>query len=242
MLALPPLGNNTSDIRLLTLLPAHPSEHIRCTLYVTSIQAKSLTYKALSYTWGDVLGQRVIECNGYRALIGRNLHSALSRLRDTRSPITLWTDALCINQSAEDEAVAEREKQVQMMDKIFSRAELVYVDLGEDVPEMELILQLLRKFDVIPEEVCTDKDKALKAFESHILLSIEDPTWPHVVRFMTRPWFSRVWVMQEFILARDIQVLVGSRRLDHRFLNGLCFLRSTSGHASPLFPQTLPLK
>lgn len=157
----------------------------------------------------------MIECNGCRALVGQNPHSALSRLRDTRSPITLWTDALCINQSVEDEAVNEREKQVQMMDKIFSRAELVHV------PEMELILQLLRKFDVIPEEVRTDRDKIFKSFESYILPSVEDPTWPHVARFMTRPWFSRVWVMQEFILARDIQVLVGNRRLDHRFLQWL---------------------
>ena len=220
-LALPPLGNITSDIRLLTLLPAHPNEHIRCRLCVTSIKAESLIYKALSYTWGDVSGQRVIECNGYRALVGRNLFSALSRLRDTRSPITLWTDALCINQSTTGEAITEREKQVQMMDKIYSRAELVYVDLGEDPPEIDLILQLLRKFDVVLAELRPGMDKTRKIFKSHILPSVEEPTWPHVVQFMRRPWFSRVWVIQEFILAKNVQVLVGSRRLDHRFLQWL---------------------
>ena len=217
-LALPSLGNITSDIRLLTLLPAHPSEHIRCTLCVTSIEAERLIYKALSYTWGDMSGQRVIECNGYRALVGRNHFSALSRLRDTRSPITLWTDALCINQSTTGEAITEREKQVQMMDKIYSRAELVYVDLGEDPPEIDLILQLLQKFDVVLAELRPGMDKTRKIFKSHILPSVEDPTWPHVVQFMRRPWFSRVWVMQEFILAKNVQVLVGSRRLDNKFL------------------------
>ena len=216
-LTLPLLGNKTTDIRLLTLLPGSIGDHIRCTLSTASLASNETIYNALSYTWGDPSGQKSIECNGCRAYIGRNLHSALSRLRDMHETVVLWADALCINQSETDEALEEREVQVQLMHKIFSQAELVYVDLGEDVPEMEMILQFLQNFASILSRVLKTRPFN-EAFQSDSLPSIDHPTWPDIVRFMRRPWFTRVWIMQEFILAKHVQVIVGIRRLQSVFL------------------------
>ena len=185
------------------------------------LDARTPSYQALSYCWGDAAERRVIECNGRRTLVGRNLHSALSRLRDARSPMTLWADALCINQSEDDDALVERGKQVEIMDKIYSQASLVYVDLCKEVAEMNDILQLLRGFDIIPHDLNIEREKVMEAFERFHLPGIEDPRWPHVVRFLTRPWFRRVWVMQEFILAKKVQILVGHRRLESNFLRWL---------------------
>jgi hypothetical protein len=220
-LRLPLLENTLTDTRLLTLLPGRVGDHICCTLTATSLSSPHMTYNALSYTWGEAHGQRIIECNGCRAHVRRNLHSALSRLRKTDDAVVLWTDALCINQSNTDEALAEREVQVRMMDRIYSQADLVYVDLGEDVPEMAKVLQLAQKFDIIPHDVRLDRVKALEAFKSYNLPDIDDPAWPDVIRFMTRPWFARVWIMQEFILAKNVQVMVGIRRPQYEFLQWL---------------------
>jgi hypothetical protein len=229
-LTLPPLGNGTTDIRLLTLLPGRISDHIRCTLSTASLASNETRYSALSYTWGDPSGQRSIECNGCRAYLRRNLHSAPSRLRDTHQVVILWADALCINQLETDEALEERDVQVQLMHKIFSQAELVYVDLGEDVPEMEKVLQLLQKIDFFRSLTSREFENICLASATSGLPDIEHPTWPDIVRFMRRPWFTRVWIMQEFILAKHVQVVVGIRRLQIVFLERLllasCFYKS----------------
>ena len=135
--------------------------------------------------------------------------------------VVLWADALCIDQAETDKALEEREVQVQLMHKIFSRAELVYVDLGEDVPEMDKMLQLLQKFDFLRHCTMQEIAKFFPAFEACGFPGIEHPTWPGIVRFMRRPWFTRVWIMQEFILAKHVQIMVGIRRLNLEFLHWL---------------------
>jgi hypothetical protein len=33
------------------------------------------------------------------------------------------------------------------------------------------------------------------------------PSWDSVARFFDRPWFSRLWVVQEFVLAREVVMI-----------------------------------
>jgi hypothetical protein len=58
-----------------------------------------------------------------------NLHTALRQFRRCRSTETqlLWVDQICINQ----EDLLERSDQVQLMYTIYSRADTVYISLGE---------------------------------------------------------------------------------------------------------------
>ena len=140
--------------------------------------------------------------------------------------VVLWADALCINQSETDEALEEREVQVQLMHKIYSQAELVYVDLGEDVPEMEKVLQFLQKFDFLRFRTPREFKQIFHAFESNHLPDIEHSIWPDIVAFMRRPWFTRVWIMQEFVLAKHVQVVVGIRRLQYVILEWLALASS----------------
>ncbi|KAH8879963.1 hypothetical protein GQ53DRAFT_833688 [Thozetella sp. PMI_491] len=78
-------------------------------------------YKALSYVWGSprTTEEVVVENETYHATI--NLSCALRYLRRTDKPITLWVDALCINQRN----LGERRFQVQMMREIFAKAQEV---------------------------------------------------------------------------------------------------------------------
>ncbi|KAG0646461.1 Heterokaryon incompatibility protein [Hyphodiscus hymeniophilus] len=99
------------------------------TYIMTFIQEKfaSPAYKALSYAWGSPNVKRPILVNGCQHLVTVNLESALRRLRRIDIDITLWVDALCINQSDN----TERTRQVQLMHDIFDFAEEAIVYLGE---------------------------------------------------------------------------------------------------------------
>lgn len=109
-LDLPPINADT-QIRLITLLPAEdPSEGgknidpIQYTLQVCSL-TQAPEYKALSYTWGQMLRHLPISVLGIdnnsdrieRSLLATpQLQMALCRLRCV-TPRRLWIDQLCIN-------------------------------------------------------------------------------------------------------------------------------------------------
>lgn len=87
-----PLSPSSPQIRTLILHPGKPTDPIQCSLHVISL-ADSLSYEALSYTWGDVSITRPIEVDGTQFKATVNLERALRHLRDVSSDLTLWVDA-----------------------------------------------------------------------------------------------------------------------------------------------------
>lgn len=124
---------NVKDIRILSLLPAESlSDALRGELKVVDL-ASSGDFEALSYTWGppferQVLENDVIEISGQTLSITGNLSHALRRLRLATAPLTLWVDAICIDQGDS----AERGHQVGFMAEVFRSAARVIAWLGED--------------------------------------------------------------------------------------------------------------
>ncbi|KAF2621405.1 HET-domain-containing protein, partial [Macroventuria anomochaeta] len=87
-------------------------------------------YKAVSYVWGNAVKTKEILLNGKAFTVRMNLHSFLQQLIKDRSIWSClggyWIDAICIDQTN----VAERNYQVALMGKIYSRAFSVIVWLG----------------------------------------------------------------------------------------------------------------
>ena len=85
-------------------------------------------YEALSYTW-DIQGEPAheMECDGATLHVYTNLHDALQALRWTDRPRVLWADAICIDQTNDE----EKGEQVKMMGRIFAGASRVVVWVGE---------------------------------------------------------------------------------------------------------------
>jgi hypothetical protein len=102
----------------ITVLDVQPAQDINadlvCKLRTISLHTPLWRYDALSYAWGNTATVENIIVNGIFKRVTRNLVSALRHLRDTASVVTLWVDAISINQSD----VAEREQQVRLMRKI----------------------------------------------------------------------------------------------------------------------------
>lgn len=119
------------DFRLIRPCAGEDNAPIRCPLTEHRLEQETGTYIALSYTWGDGLLCRSIECDGERAMVSRHLHSMLSRIRHISGDSVIWADALCIDQGLGPVSLQERSHQVSIMYRIFGNAKEVLIDVGD---------------------------------------------------------------------------------------------------------------
>lgn len=190
--------------RLIVLEPGVADDPIRVHLRECEI-GSAPAYDAISYVWGDP-GQTVqIFCNGHPKHITRNLHWALTRARRPAEPRFLWADALCINQEDTD----ERSHQVAQMGHIYANARLVLACIGEDEDGgSKALASLLDDLNSIARRGPLQEIEKLS----------EDYRWDAVRTFLSMPWFSRLWVLQEVGLAREPLILYGRAEFSYRGL------------------------
>jgi hypothetical protein len=196
-------------IRLLRLQPGSLGDTIVCSLLVSEIK-NAPPYDAISYAWGDKNDTLDIYCDGRRLKVRVNIHDALQHIRSPSKILLLWADAICINQIN----LQERGSQVNHMGEVYSRAERVLIWVSRDtegdaVAARDLILEVNKHFnDAFPGYASMD-DVPLLPPDSPLLIP---ERWKAVQTFYCRPWFSRVWVLQEVGLARKAVVLYGTLR------------------------------
>jgi hypothetical protein len=121
-----PLPEDGRYTRIVSLLPGAWDEPISCELKVVSLDDEP-EYQTLSYVWGDPNIKTPIKLYGYELEVTENLGFALCRLRRARNVRTIWIDALCINQTDDD----EKSHQVAMMGDIYERSTEVLLWMGD---------------------------------------------------------------------------------------------------------------
>lgn len=201
-------------IKLLTLEPGEPCDDIVCRIHHSPLDGNS-RYEALSYVWGDADLTSPIICNDDERQITTNLAAALRHLRDLDGPRTIWVDALCIDQ----ENPNERSQQVRMMGDIYSRADRVLIWLGPEGPETGPALQALQ---YLGDYFYGQYDRYLSFSDdpsSMGLLRVStrdsapdnplDVDWQSLAKFLARPWFERLWVVQEAAKAKTAILICG---------------------------------
>jgi hypothetical protein len=209
--------NHPWEIRLVELLPGNEDEDVALRLrvqpgrnaadvdpsYDESLGTNLVQYIALSYTWGDPTDTVPILLNGETFHIRKNLYLALwqFRLPPGHGSLFYWIDAICINQ----EDAEERNTQVRRMGRIYENAKEIYVWLGPAAHDSHLAIQ---KINTLGEYV---KQQGLKTeFDqddvSKILGPSESPfngrPWIALQRLLERPWWTRIWVVQESTIER----------------------------------------
>jgi hypothetical protein len=178
-------------VRLLKLLPGDEGHPVICSLGVVDLVSPDMeVYEALSYVWGPPDSSATILVNDQPFRVSYLLFQALIHLRDKKTSRALWIDALCVNQSD----LAERSSQVLYMHQIYSNAASVVVWLGRHEP--------------------WGLNYTLSSIESRGHDEITTPVHFGITRIisnlLSRPWWTRVWIVQEFILARTVQIQCGS--------------------------------
>jgi hypothetical protein len=157
-----------------------------------------------------------------------NLVQALRRFRKEHAPRWIWVDGICINQAD----LRERSQQVQKMRLIYSQALVVTIWLGElqDIAAEEVdltesnIRSALNYLRGIAERNCREFNDLRTYFEN--LAKTELPMDPALFRAISslchRPWFTRVWVVQEHVVARSATILCGDERIGfEQFLSAM---------------------
>lgn len=207
---LPPLG--PSDIRLLKIpcKNATSARGFECSLIVTPL-SDAPGYSALSYAWGDSPLVNGVRCNEYHLSIKPNLLSALTSIQDLQSVGEyhhLWIDAICINQSD----LQERSAQVSIMKEIYHNAQLVYVWLGGHTSDLGRAIVLIQKLNTAAVLRVDEPDLNTAEIAKRAKLPPvgSNDAWNDLSNlFFNRPWFTRVWTIQELCHARQCLVLNG---------------------------------
>ncbi|KAF4953647.1 hypothetical protein FGADI_5983 [Fusarium gaditjirri] len=159
-------------------------------------------YEALSYCWGSADNRPIISLNTCPHLVTKNLEAALRHLRLKNETRTLWVDALCINQ----QSFPEKKVQVKIMDEIYRQSQNVISWLGEVSHDSD---EALRTMGNLGRWM---KDNESKVFdgpnedEEHLTVTqffeakgfpMSSQNWPAVFSLLERPYWSRVWIIQE---------------------------------------------
>lgn len=171
---------------------------LECTLepyHLSDDQCPS--YTALSYAWGGTERNARILLNGFPFLVTENLFNALTKLRIIGYSRLLWIDLICIDQMN----LAERSHQVSIMRSIFSAADtvLAWLDIITAVEASDTtgygLLGSNSGLTLRKEE--TASEETTPSFSDFDIVS----------KIATQSYWSRVWIIQELMVARKISFL-----------------------------------
>ncbi|KAG0650907.1 Heterokaryon incompatibility protein [Hyphodiscus hymeniophilus] len=196
-------------------------------------------YIALSYIWGhkDDPTKEII-VNGRPFQVKIKLERALIHLEaEPEINLPVWIDAVCINQENE----MEKNEQVAQMRDIYEKATRTVVWLGESDISTERVFARLDKVGkkAIAAGLSEFKEEDLKQWpdfgSDKAKIKIKEDVeklFPTLVNFplkslieiSERPWFTRVWVVQELALSTEIVFMCGKWKIPgEHFVTGYLF-------------------
>ncbi|KAI1377774.1 HET-domain-containing protein [Hypoxylon crocopeplum] len=243
-----PLGE--TEVRLLRIVPGTGT--VECLLHQMPLAEVKFFY-ALSYVWGDTSHMQTIMLEGQPFLVTRNLYQVLHQFR--QRPYDLgypkdyfWVDAICINQDDLD----ERSCQIpRMMDIYHAGHVVIWLGHVKESPADGPSKKSLRKARSSRSRISTDE--AIRIFfkktesmwsdwepvddDDNVIIKEEfgdsyDAIIQIAANILQRPWFQRVWTIQEACLDAYPNIYVGRHSvhlaklidiwkilaLEHRFL------------------------
>ncbi|KAL9574056.1 hypothetical protein ACKAV7_001832 [Fusarium commune] len=173
-------------------------------------------FVALSYAWGDLNDTLPLDVSGKITQATRNLHHVLGCLLASHFNELLWIDALCIDQQDPH----ERASQVALMGEIYSNAQYVLAFL---FPESEPFNLGLDYIEVTARDTTIHFDPSISPHLTVRGLNASDkPLQDSLIAFFAAPWWTRVWTVQEFLLAQKVIFQCGDRLIDAAIIRKAC--------------------
>ncbi|KAK6433944.1 hypothetical protein LTR95_009872 [Oleoguttula sp. CCFEE 5521] len=182
-------------VRLIRILPRDPEDTIRCQTVISPLSA-GVQYLALSYTWGNPPESHTIEVDGKQFLIRKNLWRFLDQIS---APSRKWQDLLWIDSISIDQTDAEEKShQIGLMGRIYEQARKVVIWLGPAYNQSDVAMEALVDFGR-----STRNNRKRTRFWS-------EAGGLALMRLCNRTYWTRLWVFQEMMLAKDILLMCGS--------------------------------
>jgi hypothetical protein len=206
-----PAFEPSTQIRLLKLHRKLPFRPLSAEL-VSHTLADAPPYYAISYAWShgpqDV---RTFLLNGMPFHSTGNVHDILVNCSSAFGDRFIWIDSLCIDQSN----AAEKSLQVRVMRDIYARAAHVLVCLGGGPWTGHLTRSL------VAEMMWVGLRHGAEGLRQHVARFRQREKTDCVLRarikalveLQQHPWFERVWVVQEAVVARQVTFFWGGHAI-----------------------------
>ena len=199
------------NIRVLDILPGDINSEIHFRLREKKLGIGDIYY-ALSYAWGPpVFTHKIYSAEGF-IQVTENLWEALRRYRKPDKIITLWVDAVCINQAN----IQERSQQILLMRRIYSESKHVLIWLGLESPSILPAFEFIKR---VVHLTFKQGPNGLFALYYKIAPIKTDEHQDAVTDLFAKSWFSRVWTFQEITCAADATVTSGSLDIDFKYIH-----------------------
>lgn len=170
--------------------------------------SKAPQFMALSYTWGApvfssniLLGDKALPV---LASLYPVLRWAFPPLDSNARSRWWWIDSVCINQDDAD----EKANMLPTLSSIFHEANQVWIWLGEASVDSDLAIEflyLIRRMDFWSKRE-QDRVECAKIADRCGTYSAQ---WDAVQSLFKRPWWNRVWTVQEQMSRHDAMYLCG---------------------------------
>ncbi|KAF1966268.1 hypothetical protein BU23DRAFT_487264 [Bimuria novae-zelandiae CBS 107.79] len=164
---------------------------------------------SVSYTWGEkTYSDTTLQLRTGRIPVLKSLFPFLrmvSQHEDFHDEDWWWIDSLCINLADSQ----EREQQVRIMADIYKKARRTMVWLGEEVEGDSDCRGAVRFLhDLQNLQPFIGKNAAI------VRANLRSPDltahWISVSNLLARPWWSRVWTLQEMIMPSEVRFYCGA--------------------------------
>ena len=194
----------------------------------------------IRYTWGSPIPSHQILINGRVFTARQNCVYALKQARTPKASRYFWMDAICIDQSS----TQEKNHQVGMMGQIYARSKHVLACVGPHTDDSTSLFRAFSKnrlllasihglalgstiekpgYWVMPNPIPRSPAVAEQCLSTISFFEREALT-ACFIAFMKRPYFSRVWILQELHLAPATSLCCGMDRRSFAFLLAVSIL------------------
>lgn len=175
-------------------------------------------YIAMSYTWGAPEQTHEVFIRGKRLRVGANCHYGLSQAIELESYPAheqhYWMDQISINQTDRN----EKEKQVGNMGQVYRGASAVFASLGPHADGSDFLLGTINELDIkafetLPNSApCLDRRQMIHQLLDRRGQSDNDFEKLRAIltKFAMRPYWTRLWILQEMFLSVSTIVLCGN--------------------------------
>ena len=159
-------------------------------------------WKALSYRWGEEETTELIHLGDTHFLVKPNLFAFIKCMIREQQSDWFFVDAICINQSD----LLERASQVKLMGEIYRRAiEVIAWIRLTDTPGSAETIETLESIEAVERNPVASQ--RTKEAASHIreTLKHSEAVW----ELLHNKFWSRLWIVQEVLLARRVIIHCG---------------------------------
>lgn len=202
-----------SSIRLLKLRENGGSRGVRAELAAFELADQECPpFTTVSYTWGEGYSDESISLNGHDHRVLDSLMPFLRMLcTNENQDFNLaehwfWIDSICINQAD----ISERAAQVKLMNKIYQKAQRTMVWLAEGSEDthraLDFLCTLRERRQQLRQEVKKRPKRVPPDLQNH-------PGWGSLERLLERPWWRRVWTLQEFLIPERLRFYCGAKSI-----------------------------